>query len=47
MELIDLIKDSINAGTKETIELSNEFARIGVDACLVITPCFFKAAMNG
>uniref|UniRef100_A0A914UKG5 4-hydroxy-2-oxoglutarate aldolase, mitochondrial n=1 Tax=Plectus sambesii TaxID=2011161 RepID=A0A914UKG5_9BILA len=32
--------------TSETIKLCNEFAGIGVDAVLIITPCFYKNAMT-
>jgi dihydrodipicolinate synthase/N-acetylneuraminate lyase len=34
------------SATWETIELSKEFAKMGADAVLVITPSFFKASMT-
>lgn len=35
-----------NAGTKETIDLTNKMADKGADAALVVTPAFFKSRMN-
>jgi len=57
VQVIKIVKDSaipekkIIAGTgsdsiKETIYLTNESAKIGADAALILTPSFYKARMN-
>lgn len=34
------------AATRDTIEMTKKMADVGADAVLVVTPCYYKSAMN-